>query len=98
MSLFIYLFVYFHILCLLDLLLLLRCVDYGILPIEEAEKLHQKCLKRKGKLKGTASALSPVKDTLVTKRKKKKKAKLLADDDGPDMQILSGDAVGKVVL
>jgi hypothetical protein len=70
-----------------------RCVEYGILPEQEAEQLCKKILKRKGKSPGSVvSSPTPVK-------KKKKAVKVMGDDGAdPDMQISSGDGIGRVVL
>jgi hypothetical protein len=67
-------------------------VEYGILPEKEAEQLYKKILKRKGKSPGASvSSPSPVKT-------KKKKTKILEDDVEPDMQVSSGDGIGRVAL
>ena len=75
-----------------------RCVAYGVLPEDEAEKVYKKVLKRKKGGSGyavasasTASSKSPA--------KKKKKAKVIKDDDAdPDMQTSGAQEVGRVVL
>ena len=72
-----------------------RCVEYGVLPVDEAEKIYKKVLKRKRGGGGAASSPAPS----SAAKKKKKKAKLLADDAvDPDMQISKGEAVGRAVL
>jgi hypothetical protein len=63
------------------------------LPEKEAEELYKKILKRKGKSPGASvSSPSPVKA-------RKKKSKILEDDGvDPDMQVSSGDGIGRVIL
>jgi hypothetical protein len=70
-----------------------RCVEYGILPEQEAEQLYKKILKRKGKGPGAAvSSPTPVK-------KKKKPVKVIGDEGvDPDMQLSSGEGIGRAVL
>ena len=69
-----------------------RCVEYGVLPEPEAERLYKLILKRKGKSMPSAASPAPM-------AKKKRKPKLM-DDEGfdPDMQVSSGDAIGRAVL
>ncbi|GKY95094.1 hypothetical protein MPSEU_000473400 [Mayamaea pseudoterrestris] len=68
------------------------CVDYGVLSVDEAEKVYNICLKRKGKLKVLSSPSPPPK-------KKKTKAKVIKEEtDGPDLQVSGGDGIGRVVL
>jgi exonuclease III len=65
------------------------CVAYGVLPDEEAEKLHKKVASRKKK--GVSSP------ALVTK--KKKKAKIMKEeDDDMDMQASGAERVGSAVI
>lgn len=70
-----------------------RCVEYGVLPEPEAERLYKMILKRKGKSMPSAASPAP------PMAKKKRKPKLM-DDEGfdPDMQVSSGDAIGRAVL
>ena len=59
----------------------------------EAEQLYKKILKRKGKSPGAAvSSPTPVK-------KKKNPVKVIGDEGvDPDMQLSSGDGIGRAVL
>ena len=62
------------------------------MPEQEAEQLYKKVLKRKGKSPGAVSSPNPVK-------KKKKPVKVIGDDGvDPDMQISSGDGIGRMIL
>ena len=72
--------------------LLSRCVNYGVLPYEEAAKLYKRLLKRKkGGSAAAAVDVAPV--------KKKKKPKIIKEEGGdPDMQISGDSAVGRAVL
>jgi hypothetical protein len=64
------------------------CVDYGILPREEAAELHAKCLKRRGKTVSSPEV-----------KKKKSKPKIMKEEGAePGLQVSSGDAVGQAVL
>ena len=71
-----------------------RCVYYGVLPFEEAERINKKVVKRKQRLRagGGASSSSPA-------LKKKKKVKVVREDGvDPDMQVSGGDGIGRAVL
>jgi hypothetical protein len=77
-----------------EFLIFIRCVNYGVLPHDEAERLFEKVTKRKRKqrLGGGAASPSPVK-------KKKKKAKVLKEEAvDPEMQVSSGEAIGRASL
>jgi hypothetical protein len=63
-----------------------------VLPLDEAEKINQICLQRKGKLK-TVSSPSP-----APKKKPKTVKRIKEETDGPDLQTSGGDAIGQVVL
>ena len=72
-----------------------RCVDYGVLPREEAERYHRICLQRKGKLKASGAA-SP---SPAPKAAKKPKPRVVKEElDLPDMQVSGGDAIGQAIL
>lgn len=72
-----------------------RCVEYGVLPHDEAERVYQLVLERKRK-GGSSIAVS----SSSTPKKKKKKKPTIVKDEGvdPDMQVSGGDAIGKAVL
>lgn len=70
-----------------------RCVAYGILPEEEAEKVYKKVLKRK---KGgiSSSVSSPAR-----LNKKKKKGKVIKEESAdPGMQVSGGSGIGISVI
>ena len=69
------------------------CVNYGVLPEEEAAKLYKKMLKRKknGGTAASSSSSAPV--------KKKKKAKVIKEEGfDPGMQLAGAEAVGSSVI
>lgn len=67
------------------------CVNYGVLPRSEAERLYKIIMKRKGKVVQTASSKSDVK-----KKKVKKEIKEEVDDIG--MNIGGDEIVGGVTM
>jgi hypothetical protein len=75
-------------------------VSYGILPADEAARLHDIVAERKrsGRVSGAMS--SPVKSSSKSNQTKKVKKAKIYDDDGfdPDMQISSGDGIGRTSL
>ena len=69
-----------------------RCVQYGVLPHDEAERLHKVVMKRKKQMRGGVASPSPAK-------KKKKKAKVIKEEaDDMDMQVGGAEQVGSAVL
>lgn len=78
-----------------------RCIYYGVLPHDEAERLNQIVIERKRAARlGTQS--SPLPQHVTKKQKTKKKVvKVLKDDayDDPDMIISSGgDGIGVATI
>jgi hypothetical protein len=72
-------------------LFLNRCVAYGVLPDEEAEKLNKKLVSRKKTIRGGVSSPAPA--------KKKKKARVIQEDaDDMDLQASGADRVGSAVI
>jgi hypothetical protein len=75
-----------------------RCVHYGVLPHDEAERLHSIVTERKRAMRlggGVISSPSPA------AKKKKKKPKLLQDEahDDPDVVVsFRGDGIGEAAL
>lgn len=70
-----------------------RCVNYGVLPHDEAARLFKVVTARKKKLRlsGGAVAASP--------KKKRSKPKLVKEEAAdPDMQISGAERVGSAVL
>ena len=80
-----------------------RCVSYGVLTHEEAERLYENMVDRKksNRLSGGVPA-SPVKSSnskKSSKPNKVKKARILKEEDfDPDMQVSSGDGIGRTSL
>jgi len=69
-----------------------RCVAYGVLPDEEAEKLNKVLIKRKKEMRGGVASPSPAK-------KKKTKARVIKEEvDDVDMQVSGADRVGSAVI
>ena len=69
-----------------------RCVAYGVLPEEEAEKLNKKVSLQKKKMRGGVASPAPA-------AKKKKKAKIMKEeDDDMDMQASGAERVGSAVI
>jgi hypothetical protein len=67
------------------------CVDFGVLPHDEAERICKIVLKRKGKGKASpATAASPA--------RKKKKARMVKEEDDPDLQGAGAETVGRAIL
>ncbi len=74
--------------------LLHRCVSYGVLPYNEAEKIFQVVAKRKKQQRGGAS--SPA---VAPAAAKKKKAKLVKEEEGdPDMAISGEERIGSGMI
>jgi hypothetical protein len=72
---------------------LLRCVHYGVLPQDEAERLHEIVTERKRANRLGISSPPP--------QKKQKKVKVLKEEgyDDPDVAVsFSGEGVGRVTL
>jgi hypothetical protein len=83
---------------LIELNALFRCVNYGVLPHNEAEKLYKIVTERKrsARLGTTSSSPSPQKVML-----KKKKVKILKEEayDDPDVVVSKGgDGIGTATL
>lgn len=70
------------------------CVNYGVLPIADAERLYKLILKRKGKVAPSSTSSSSSKD--VKKKKIKKEIKEEVDDI--DMNVGGGDILGGMIL
>eukprot|EP00978_Attheya_sp_CCMP212_P030663 scaffold113551_cov33-Attheya_sp.AAC.1 len=68
-----------------------RCVNYGVLPTEEAAKMYKKVLKRKQNKGGTASSSTT---SGSAKKVKKSKSKRVLDDVGYDADMQLGGAEG----
>uniref|UniRef100_A0A7S2U999 Uncharacterized protein n=1 Tax=Attheya septentrionalis TaxID=420275 RepID=A0A7S2U999_9STRA len=67
------------------------CVNYGVLPTEEAAKMYKKVLKRKQNKGGTASSSTT---SGSAKKVKKTKTKRVLDDVGYDADMQLGGAEG----
>jgi hypothetical protein len=81
----------------LFLILCIRCVAFGVLPEDEAEKLYKKVLKRKKG--GYAVSSSTAVSSKNSPAKKKKKPKVIKEEDAdPDMQLSGAQEVGRAVL
>jgi hypothetical protein len=65
-----------------------RCVNYGVLPTEEAAKMYKKVLKRKQNKGGTSTTSSSAKKVKNTKTKR------VLDDVGYDADMQLGGAEG----
>jgi hypothetical protein len=74
-----------------------RCVSYGVLPHDEAERLYDIVSERKRSNRMPGGAMqSPAKPSKKAPTKKVKKARLSSEEGfDPDMQVSSGDAVGR---
>jgi hypothetical protein len=84
----------FHLLCA-------RCVQYGTLTYEEAERLHQLVCERKKRLRlGGASAPSPTKSSSVSQPKKKKtKVSVMKENEfDPELTISGEDRIGLTTI
>jgi hypothetical protein len=73
-----------------------RCVSYGVLPHDEAERLHKKVTDRKRQMRlgGGSAATSPARKTSV----KAKKRVIKEERFEPDLQVSGGDGIGTAVL
>jgi hypothetical protein len=76
-----------------------RCVQYGVLPLEEAERLHQIVVERKRQLRlggGVAAAALPTSGS----KPKKKKARVIKEEGfhDPDMAVSGGEGIGRTVI
>lgn len=69
------------------------CVNYGVLPLVDAERLYKVILKRKGKAV-PSSITSKSKDV----KKKKIKKEIKEEIDDIDMNAGGGDIIGGIVL
>mmetsp|Transcript_38889 Transcript_38889/g.47388 ORF Transcript_38889/g.47388 Transcript_38889/m.47388 type:complete len:134 (-) Transcript_38889:88-489(-) len=79
------------------------CINYGVLPIEEAEKMFKIVSKRKADQKsGGASSPSPSKKHIErnVKKKKKKKKSVVEDDVAVDAEMGAGgdEGIGAATL
>jgi hypothetical protein len=73
------------------------CVAYGVLSIQEAEKLYKLVLKRKNKVpSASASKTKSGGNSKVVKNKKRKVVKEEADDVG--MDVGGSEGIGGVTL
>eukprot|EP00978_Attheya_sp_CCMP212_P023475 scaffold71976_cov55-Attheya_sp.AAC.1 len=70
---------------------MLKCVNYGVLPTEEAAKMYKKVLKRKQNKGGTTSSSTT---SGSAKKVKKSKSKRVLDDVGYDADMQLGGAEG----
>jgi hypothetical protein len=72
------------------------CVSYGVLPHDEAERLHKKVTDRKRQMRlgGGSAATSPARKTSV----KAKKRVIKEERFEPDLQVSGGDGIGTAVL
>lgn len=72
-----------------------RCVAYGVLPHDEAERLNKIVSERKKHKRLNGGTASPMKSPA----KKKKKTKIVKDEAiNPDMQVSGGDGIGTAIL
>ncbi|KAL7474722.1 hypothetical protein ACHAWX_000038 [Stephanocyclus meneghinianus] len=71
-----------------------RCLAYGVLPEEEAEKVYKVVLKRKGLKKSTSGTTPPPTSTASKSSTKKKKVKKILDDVEYDAGMGAGGDEG----
>lgn len=74
-------------------------MSYGVLPHDEAERLFDIVSERKKNIRINGGMSSPVSSKKSSQMKKTKKARVMKDEGfDPDMQISSGDAIGRASL